>query len=919
MAKILETAAPAQTATKTKVNALTIAGIAVMALTTTALLGFFSALAATSIWKRGQTPSDFGYEIHDLAAIGDYGTVYNLTHEWKRVEFLRADRGLKPYSEYLDAQGNTLPPPVVIAQPLSYKGVQPAHIRIKNVTNTGFDLKIEEWGYMDGVHAKEDVGFLVWPVFSLYDGIAGFAIEAGAIETTHNWSEIKLSLDFKNYLQGEEPVIFTQSQTYNGADPIVTRNKTVSDIPEFTPIASAACRDSDGGKNYYVKGITTSIDGYYYEDACLLTVITSQGSIDTKVNACSGPLCKLAEGYCTTNDAVSNIAYNCPIGCGLGACLSDKIYQARLQEEEAKGGHIAETIGYIAIKPFSGLFGGDRKVEVGTINSNNALWTLVPFRYNFDNSPLFLANMQTFNGADTAGLRYKDLDNLKAYIKVEEEQSKDAETGHVAETVGYIAISRPIQAVGKLEVSLAGEPAPQKVMAGAQNFTFANLILDATNSTADLQVNQVKVTISTGNGGFPANLSNSTLWDGGTQLTAANDPDSELSANTTPGGAANAVFILSSPLTIPIGASKTLTYKANISSAAVLGAEISGGIQPGAEPTVQDAGGNKVSPAISYSAGSKMTVHEAAYYYKFENNVLDSSGNEANATAFGNPTFVAGKTGQALQFDGVNDYAALPVNYRGNYDQISQLTACAWFYTSSISMSKNAYGNWPFVDFDRSEYFSFFINEATGQLGFATHSKSPEEIHDLYSQRPYLYGARWHFGCAVYDSGKKYFYLDGKLDYGQGNVSVQTFHSGAPLESALTRFGFIGDGSKAASFNGEEETKTDPADTGRSNFYYSGLIDELRIYEKALTEAEMKSLYLDCDPKYQALGLDPENLTYAQKQLLAEFPAIDTLTTDGINFIKAFDLNPNNLSVCDKIYLMEEAEVLFSDFLQFTK
>ena len=159
-----------------------------------------------------------------------------------------------------------------------------------------------------------------------------------------------------------------------------------------------------------------------------------------------------------------------------------------------------------------------------------------------------------------------------------------------------------------MDVSVSPVPVSGTVMAGAQNYTFANL---AASAHSDLKITQVKLTIATGNGGFPANLSNSTLWDGTTQLAATNDPDADLSAKTTPGATATAVFTLTSPLTVVKGTTKILTYKANISSAAASGAEFSAGLQPGAEPIVKDLAGKVVSSAISYSAGQKMTVAQA--------------------------------------------------------------------------------------------------------------------------------------------------------------------------------------------------------------------------------------------------------------------------------------------------------------------
>ena len=48
----------------------------------------------------------------------------------------------------------------------------------------------------------------------------------------------------------------------------------------------------------------------------------------------------------------------------------------------------------------------------------------------FMNPPVFLADMQTTNGRDTANLRWQDKDYYAIDIKIAEEQSLDSETYH---------------------------------------------------------------------------------------------------------------------------------------------------------------------------------------------------------------------------------------------------------------------------------------------------------------------------------------------------------------------------------------------------------------------------------------------------------------------------------------------------------
>lgn len=45
--------------------------------------------------------------------------------------------------------------------------------------------------------------------------------------------------------------------------------------------------------------------------------------------------------------------------------------------------------------------------------------------------------MQTFDGGDVAALRYRSLDLTSVQVKVEEEQSANAEVAHTTEQVGW--------------------------------------------------------------------------------------------------------------------------------------------------------------------------------------------------------------------------------------------------------------------------------------------------------------------------------------------------------------------------------------------------------------------------------------------------------------------------------------------------
>ncbi|MBT8234079.1 MAG: hypothetical protein KJN84_15710, partial [Bacteroidia bacterium] len=49
--------------------------------------------------------------------------------------------------------------PAVITSPLSYNDPNPGTTRVNNISESGFDLSVQEWDYDDGVHNEEEISF----------------------------------------------------------------------------------------------------------------------------------------------------------------------------------------------------------------------------------------------------------------------------------------------------------------------------------------------------------------------------------------------------------------------------------------------------------------------------------------------------------------------------------------------------------------------------------------------------------------------------------------------------------------------------------------------------------------------------------------------------------------------------------------
>jgi hypothetical protein len=121
--------------------------------------------------------------------------------------------------------------------------------------------------------------------------------------------------------------------------------------------------------------------------------------------------------------------------------LSPTGFAVRMQEQERNAQrHTTETIAYIAWEPSAGTLDGFT-FEVNTTPDmvTNQVYSIM-FQVPFLRLPVFLADMQTTDGGNTANLRWANKDAFGVDIRIAEEQSKDTETWHTTEVVGYVVI-----------------------------------------------------------------------------------------------------------------------------------------------------------------------------------------------------------------------------------------------------------------------------------------------------------------------------------------------------------------------------------------------------------------------------------------------------------------------------------------------
>ena len=189
-----------------------------------------------------------------------------------------------------------------------------------------------------------------------------------------------------------------------------------------------------------------------------------------------------------------------------------------------------------------------------------------------------------------------------------------------------------------------------------------------------------------------------------------------------------------------------------------------------------------------------------------------------------------GGNSPALYFDGSNDYASIKNMHYDQKGEIPNLTVSAW-----VKLPSNG-GGWSVVDFDRSEYYTCAVGIANGNVTVegdrvAFHTAAENSyVHDMWGNTSIRDG-EWHHVVWVYNSSEvneKKIYVDGELDK---EMSAYPTNERLGYQGRARRYGFLGDGSEAGSYN-----------SNRNNQYYRGYMDEVSIWHKSFPANEISLL-----------------------------------------------------------------------------
>lgn len=188
------------------------------------------------------------------------------------------------------------------------------------------------------------------------------------------------------------------------------------------------------------------------------------------------------------------------------------------------------------------------------------------------------------------------------------------------------------------------------------------------------------------------------------------------------------------------------------------------------------------------------------------NDIIDGN----NGTLQQDATFAAGRVGQAFSFDGLNDYVEVPDS--ANLNITGAITLDAWIKTSGTNDFSGIVGKilpveprtGYLLNVDSNSKFRCDIIRARPPQGTVVSITSVED-------------SNWHHVACTYDGATVKVYVDGNFE-----ASV-SYTDGIGVNNEPLRIG------------------RDPGLAPNRDF--NGLIDEVEVYNRALTDAEIQAIF----------------------------------------------------------------------------
>lgn len=259
--------------------------------------------------------------------------------------------------------------------------------------------------------------------------------------------------------------------------------------------------------------------------------------------------------------------------------------------------------------------------------------------------------------------------------------------------------------------------------------------------------------------------------------------------------------------------------------------------------------------------------------------VHDYSGNNNNGNLYGPIWANDGALDGGLSFDGINDYALIPHSESLNFADENSFSVSFWINSSGtlislrevlVSLGTGAINSGFYItrEFEnKTILFAIGDGDLTNYCGLFSNGMILENF--------------WYHVAIVWDGNTIYIYINGSLDNSVQLTSFNYADDSKPLEFG-NHWGYTG-----------------------NNHPFHGILDEIRIYNRALTENEIKSLYgeesilvdIDIKPGDYPNSINPNSNGKIPVAILTtdDFDAFN-IDQDSILFL---DASPNKCTMED--------------------
>jgi hypothetical protein len=237
-------------------------------------------------------------------------------------------------------------------------------------------------------------------------------------------------------------------------------------------------------------------------------------------------------------------------------------------------------------------------------------------------------------------------------------------------------------------------------------------------------------------------------------------------------------------------------------------------------------------------------------WYKFDddpsNGVSDSSGNHYYGSCTNCPELISGKFDYAYSFNGIDDYIDLGDPLFG-IDTSDELTISFWINPSSVSGIQEI--------IERGQYlYPYGIRLYDGELRFYLRT---DHTSPYLSSNTFFDTGVWYHVVLTYKNGDRRMYIN-------GNVDAQDSYTGSISTNQESTY----IGNKPVS----------------NKDYFNGLLDEFIIYDRALSEGEVGSLFEGGSGSGSgSIGLEcrPGHVRYCDDQKGVCYGSLETCTPYG--------------------------------------